>query len=87
MARVALGFFLQHREILLSLSGISDLKEAVELMSSTLAPATAAAITQFGLTAHIADSVVEALRARARRLPPQRGPRAQALGESWRGAA
>ena len=58
-ARVALGFFLQHREILLSLSGISDLKEAVELMSSTLAPATAAAITQFGLTAHIADSVVE----------------------------
>ena len=30
-------------------------------------PAGSAAITQFGLTAHIADSVVEALRARARR--------------------
>ena len=67
MTRAATGFFVLHAEIFLSLRELQDLKAAVETLCTALSPSATLALLEAGLTADIGDSVVEAVRARARR--------------------
>jgi len=87
MSRAAIGFFILHTDILLSLDGLIEVKTTVEQLCGNLSPSAAAAITQPELTDAVADSVIEALRARARRqvnLQRRETARDRSRAHSWK---
>ena len=90
MSRAAVGFFLLHTDILLSLDGLIEVKTTVDQLCENLSPSAARAIThgQGQLAGPVAaDSVVEALRARARRqvnLQRRETARDRSRAHSWK---
>eukprot|EP01052_Picozoa_sp_SAG31_P020510 SAG31_NODE_1545_length_7942_cov_6.001020_8_plen_681_part_00 len=67
MMRSAIAFFKLHESILATMATLVELKSGIEMLLSSVSSSTAVAMTTPALTSDIADNVIDAIRARARR--------------------